>query len=307
MDRNIFVIGAAITDWMGFPEGLPAPGDSVPGQIIKAPGGVGRNLAENLVKLGLRTELLTAFGDDADGKLLVHHCQDQGIGIRHSLVVQGQRGAIHLAIQDEKQDLYAGLADLQVLQAITPSYLQQQAGALADAKGIVLETNIPQESIEWLVAQEWEVPLYVDPVSLKLSQRVAHLLPHFHTIKANKRQAELLAGQSILRGADLETIADKWRDLGVERIFITLGSEGAFAADANSKIHIPAAKTTVANTTGAGDAFMAGLLWATERRWPLEDCCRAGLAASTLAVRAEGTISPLLNETSILEYIRKFC
>lgn len=306
MQAPVFVLGAAITDWMGFPEGTPAPADSVPGRIRKAPGGVGRNLAENLVHLGLPVELVTAFGDDPDSDALVRHCQEQGIGVRHSLVAEGRRGALHLAILDEGRDLYAGLADLSILEAISPAYLQQQS-PLAEAAAIVLETNLPQSAIDWLVTQEWMPPLYLDPVSVRLSTRVANHLGAFHTIKANRRQAEALAQRSLLRPADLEALARQWLDQGVERVFITLGSHGAFAAGRDKVIHLPAAKVKVENTTGAGDAFLAGAIWASMRNWPLDDCCRAGLAASTIAVRSPLAINPDLSEPAIMEYIKKFC
>ena len=86
-----------------------------------------------------------------------------------------------------------------------------------------------------------------------------------------------------------------------------MGSRGAFAADANSRIHIPAAKVQVASTTGAGDAFHSGLIWASLRNWSLEDCCRAGLAASTIAVKTMAANNPDLTEGLLLEHIRKFC
>lgn len=307
MNKRIFVLGAAITDLMGFPNGNPAPGDSVPGSITKAAGGVGRNLAENLARLGIPVELLTAFGDDDNGKKLITQCQELEIGIRHSILANGQRGAIHLAIMNAQKDLFAGIADLSVMDNVTPSYLAQQFSSLETAEALVIETNLPQDAIDWVLDQEWEIPIYLDPVSEKLSARVKGRIGKFHTIKANKRQAEVLLGRGILNAKDLDEVADQCLKEGVQRIFITMGSRGAFAADANSRIHIPAAKVKVVSTTGAGDAFHAGLIWASLRKWSLEDCCRAGLAASTIAIRSISANNSELAEGALLEHIRKFC
>lgn len=307
MSKSIFVLGAAITDMMGFPFGKPLPTDSVPGTIAKAPGGVGRNLAENLARLGLRVELVTAFGDDRDGRALLQNCQDINIGVRHSILANGYKGAMHLAILDERKDLYTGVADLSVLQVLSPTYLEQQREALEQAEAICLETNTPVAAIDWLLSYEWEVPLYLDPVSNHLATRIQPHLGRFHTVKANRRQAEVLSGQRVLNIDDMKKAAAKIMDKGVQRVFITLGSQGAFAADHKQSVHLAAAKVTVANTTGAGDAFHAGVLWASRRKWSLEDCCRAGLAASTVAVRSEKATSPDLSEAVLLEYIRKFC
>ncbi|WP_020537226.1 carbohydrate kinase family protein [Lewinella cohaerens] len=307
MSRPIFVLGAALTDMVGFPQRKPALMDSVPGRVAKTSGGVGRNLAENLVRLGLPTELITAFGDDRNGKALLSECQELNIGVRYSILANGRKGALHLAILDENNDLYAGIADLSILEVITPTYLASQLPALEEASLICLETNTPPAAIEWLLEQELDVPIYLDPVSAHLATRVQHQLGKFHTIKVNRRQAEILGGRPLDQLMDVEKLANKWIASGVQRVFITLGSQGAYAADAERQIHLPAAKVTVADTTGAGDAFQAGLIWASLRKWSLEDCCRAGLAASTVAVRAEGAINKEMSQAILLEHIRKFC
>jgi pseudouridine kinase len=309
MAKPVFIIGAAIMDLMGFPLGVPAPRDSMPGQVERAPGGVGRNLAENLVRLGLHTELITAFGDDQMGRELVKHCQQVNIGLRHSLVAEGFPTALHLAILNEQKDLHAGIADLRVLEHLTPRFLQRQYEALAEARTLVLETNVPPEAIDWLLQpeHEWEAPIYLDPVSVFLAERVRPHLGRFHTIKANRQQAEALCGRPLPRKADLEAAAREWIKKGARRVFITLGEEGAFAANIDRSVHLSALQVKVANTTGAGDAFLAGVIWATLRNWPLDDCCRAGLAASTIAVRSATAISNDLAEASLLEYIRKYC
>ncbi|MEL7220342.1 MAG: carbohydrate kinase family protein [Bacteroidota bacterium] len=307
MNQTIFVLGAAITDIMGFPADSLIPADSVPGRILKASGGVGRNIAENLVRLGLPVELLTAFGDDDNGKLLLSECQQLNIGVRYSILAEGQNGARHLAVLDDQNDLYSGIADLSVLNVITPTYLESQLESLQNAAAICLETNLPAKTIQWIMAQEWGVPLYLDPVSDQFAEKIKDHLGNLHTIKANRRQAEILSGQRILQPKDLEEIAQKWLDKGVKRVFITLGKQGAFAASADQQMHIPAANVAVVNTTGAGDAFYAGVLWASLRKWSLEDCCRAGLAASTVAVRSATAINPELTASSLLEHIKKFC
>lgn len=307
MSKPIFVLGAALTDMVGFPQRKPALMDSVPGRVAKASGGVGRNLAENLVRLGLPTELITAFGDDRNGKALLSECQELNIGVRYSILANGRKGALHLAILDENNDLYAGIADLSILDVITSTYLASQLPALQEASLICLETNTPPAAIEWLLEQELDVPIYLDPVSAHLATRVQHQLGKFHTIKVNRRQAEVLGGRPLDQLMDVEKLANKWIASGVQRVFITLGSQGAYAADAERQIHLPAAKVTVADTTGAGDAFQAGLIWASLRKWSLEDCCRAGLAASTVAVRAEGAINKEMSQATLLEHIRKFC
>lgn len=309
MGKPIFVIGAATMDLLGFPAAEPAPGRIVPGRVRRVPGGVGRNLAENLVRLGLPTELVTAFGDDPNSRALVKHCQETQVGIRHSLVAEGQPGALLLGVLDQTKHLYSGIADVRVLDHLSPQFLDLQREAFHDARALVLETSVPPTVIDWLLLpeHEWQAPLYLDPVSVHLAERVREYLGRFHTVKVNLRQAEYFSGRPLKDQDDLEALAKVWMQQGVRRVFITLGEQGAFAANVDRAVHLPALQVKVANTTGAGDAFLAGVLWATFRNWPLDDCCRAGLAASTIAVRSPEAISAHLNEATLLEYIRKYC
>ena len=307
MSHPIFVIGAALTDIVGFPQRRAAPRDSVPGRIVKSSGGVGRNLAENLTRLGLETELITVFGDDQYGRELLEECQRLNIGVRHGILADGRAGGRHLAFIDENRELLVGIADLEIMEVLTPAYLETQRSALENAALICVETNTPPAAIDWLLDQELEVPLYLDPVSAQLAERVKDRIGRFDTVKVNRRQAEVLGGREVTQLRDMEAVAEQWLRAGVRRVFITLGERGAFAADRERSIHLPAAKVKVVDTTGAGDAFQAGLIWAGLRNWSLEDCCRAGLAASTVAVRAEGAINKELSQAVLLEHIRKFC
>ncbi|MEM1215313.1 MAG: carbohydrate kinase family protein, partial [Bacteroidota bacterium] len=301
----IFVLGAALTDLVGFPQQATLLHDSIPGRVRRSAGGVGRNLADNLSRLGLPVELVTAFGEDDNGRNLLKACQAANIGVRHSILAEGYPGARHLAILNEQNDLLAGIADMEVLTVISPAYLEQQMGALSQARLLCVETNLPANTIDWLLDQDWEMPLYLDPVSAPLSQKVTGRLGRFHTVKANLQQASVLAGFAIKDSRDLAKVAHQWLRQGVQRICITLGADGAFVADQQQQYHLTTVKVNVANTTGAGDAFFAGFIWATQRNWSLDDCCRAGLAASAIAVRAVDAINPELSEISLLEWVKK--
>lgn len=307
MNNPVFIIGAAISDLMAFPYVDLSEGDSVPGRVLRAPGGVGRNIAENLARLGLHPELISVFGDDPFSRGLASHARRAGIGLDYSLLREKGEGCWHLALYNEENDLHHGVADLSALDDLTPAALEQRLSVLQSASAIVVETNCPEGALNWIATQSWSMPLYLDPVSAVLCRKVAGRLSHYHTLKANRRQAEALTGQILRTRADLERVARSLLVTGLQRIFITLGPEGVFAADKDAMHLLPAAKGPIASTTGAGDAFMAGLLWASRRNWPIDDCARAGLAASALALREEGAVSSVLTEQALLEQLRGLC
>lgn len=307
MHQPVFIIGAAISDLMAFPHSPLEAGESIPGRVLRAPGGVGRNIAENLARLGLHPELVSVFGDDPFSRGLASHARRAGIGLDYSFQREKGEGCWHLAIYGQDNDLHHGVADLSAMHELTPAILAERLPALQAASAIVVETNCTEEALNWIATQAWAAPLYLDPISAVLCQKVTGRLGHYHTLKANRKQAEALTGQILRTRADLERVARSLLIAGLQRVFITLGPEGVFAADREAMHLLPAAKGPVASTTGAGDAFMAGLIWAGRRNWPVEDCARAGLAAAALALREEGAVSSALNEQALLEQLRGLC
>ncbi len=303
MSQSVFVIGAAISDLLAFPYEPLQVGESMPGKVMRAPGGVGRNVAENLVHLGIATELISVFGSDPFSNGLMAHARRAGIGLGHSLQLEGE-GCWSLSIFNHDHDLQQGVADLTAMEQLGAAELAARLPELQEASAIVVDANCSEEALAWIAAQQWSVPLYIDPVSVTLCNRVLGRLAAYHTIKANRRQAEALTGQILRTRADLERVARSLLKAGLRRVFITLGPEGVFAADYNGTHLLPAAQGPLVSTLGAGDAFMAGLIWSSKRNWPIEDCARAGLAAASLALREEGAVSSVLSEQQLLEQLR---
>ena len=85
--QKVTLIGAANIDIQGFPFKKLIPGDSNPGKIRLCPGGVSRNIAENLSRIGVVTELITAVGGGANGQYILQSCMESGIGINHALIL----------------------------------------------------------------------------------------------------------------------------------------------------------------------------------------------------------------------------
>ena len=162
------------------------------------------------------------------------------------------------------------------------------------SQGIVLDTNIPEESIRWL-AENSTVPLFADPVSTAKAVKLKGVLGRLHTLKPNRMEAELLSGVPITDEASLNRATDALLATGLRRVFISLGSDGVFAADHNARLRLPVLPAQMRNTTGCGDAFMAAIAWAYLRGTDLRDTAMAGLAASAIAMEGSETINPALS------------
>ena len=93
--------------------------------------------------------------------------------------------------------------------------------------------------------------------------------------------------------------AEKLLETGLRRVFISLGSDGVFAADHAQALHFPVIPGTMVSTTGCGDAFMAAIAWAYLRGTDLAGTARMGLAASSIAMESGETINAAMREDEL--------
>ena len=177
--------------------------------------------------------------------------------------------------------------------------LAQRLTLLNASQAVVLDTNIPAESIEWL-ADHCAAPLFADPVSTAKAVKLKPVLGKLHTLKPNRIEAELLSGVKITDDASLQKAAETLLDTGLHRVFISLGSDGVFAADrSGQQVQLPPLPGAMVNTTGCGDAFMAAITWAYLQGTDLTDTAKAGLAASVIAMESAETINPAMSEDTL--------
>ena len=272
--------------------------DSNPGTVSVSLGGVGRNIAHNMSLLGLDVRLLTAYGDDLNGERVAASCSELGIDLSHALHVCGATTSTYLYLTDPAGEMALAVSDMTICEKITPAYLAANLSLLQNAQVVVADANIPAESLAYL-AENCGVPLFVDPVSTTKAEKLRPILSKIHTLKPNRLEAELLSGVHIKTNADVEKAADKLTELGVHRIFLSLGAEGVYAAMGKERLWLPVIPGQMVNTTGCGDAFMAALVWAYLEGSDLKTTARAGLAAGSIAMESPETINPNLSAPAL--------
>ena len=274
--------------------------DSNPGTVSLSLGGVGRNIAHNLSLMGAEVQLLTAYGDDLHGQQVASSCAALGIDLSNALKVTGGTTSTYLYLTDEKGEMALAVSDMSICEKITPEYLAENLTLLQNAQVVVADTNIPRESLLWL-AENCTAPLFIDPVSTVKAEKIRPILHRIHTLKPNRLEAELLSGVKINCPEDVKTAAQKLMEMGVHRMFISLGGDGVLAAMDGQLLHLPNIPGNMVNTTGCGDAFMAALVWAYLEGTDLENTARAGLAAGSIAMESEQTINPNMSAEALKE------
>lgn len=302
-ESYVVVVGGLNVDIGGQSFSELVPADSNPGAVSVSMGGVGRNIAHNLSLMGVNVKLLTAYGDDANGQQAGMACTRLGIDMSYAQQISGAVTSTYLYLADPKGEMALAVSDMRICDRITPEYLAQNMSLLQNARVVIADTNIPEASLEFLV-NNCTAPVFIDPVSTKKAEKLRSILPKIHTLKPNRLEAELLSGVPIRSNEDVKAAADVLLAAGIQRVFISLGADGVYAATAQQQLHLPNMPVNPVNTTGCGDAFMAALVWAWLEDLDLRHTAAAGLAAAAIAMEANETINPAMNEETLKEKIK---
>ena len=300
----VAVVGGVNIDIGGRPNRPLIERDSNPGKVSISLGGVGRNIAHNMSLLGLHVRFLTAFGDDLHAQRIEASCADLGIDISHARKVAEASTSTYLYLNDADGDMVLAVSDMEICERITPDYIASNLSLLNNAQVVVADGNLPAETLEYL-AEHCTAPLFADPVSVTKAEKLRPILGRLNTLKPNRMEAELLSGIRITDEKSMHRAAEKLLETGLHRVFLSLGADGVFAANGKESRVYPCLPAAVRSTTGAGDAFMAALVWAYLEGMDLEDTARAASAAAAIATESEETINPALSETALRERIQR--
>lgn len=290
------VVGGVNMDIGGQSRRKLVAADSNPGKVSVSLGGVGRNIAHNMALMGIDVKILTAIGEDVYGNRIAESCRTLGIDASRALRVSDCATSTYLYIADEAGEMALALSDMEICDRITPAYLAGNQQMLGNARVIVADTNIPQETLVYL-AENCSAPIFCDPVSTIKAEKLISILNKIHTLKPNRLEAELLSGVKILEKKDAEQAAAVLLEKGVQRVFLSMGAEGVYAATKQEQMWLDNLPGQMVNTTGCGDAFMAALVWAYMEGLDLKETAKAGLAAAVIAMESSETINPAMSAT----------
>ena len=292
--RRVTVVGGANTDICGRPAQALVRHDSAPGTVSVRHGGVGRNIACDLARLGLRTRFVTALGDDGFGASVAEGCRSCGVDMSLTRIVPGARSPVYLYLSDEKGEMDAAVSDMEVMAALTPAYLRAHLSELDESDAVVLDGNLPEETIAFLCGK-LRAPIVADPVSTAKATRFASVLGRLAAIKPNLLEARALTGKQ-----SPEDCAEALLRSGVGSVFLSLGAKGLLAASGEERVLLPCEKAELVSATGAGDAATAAVVWAMVRGLDLAAAARAAVMAGAIAAASEEASPPQLRAEKLL-------
>lgn len=294
-EKKVVVIGGAVADITGFSLNPLISNDSNPGQVKFSSGGVGRNIAENLARLNCQVDLLTAFGDDVYAHGLKTQCLEAGINIEHSLFSSNHSSAIYMSINNPDGNMALAISDAAIVDEISPDFVASKESLINAADCIVLDTNLSEETLDYISKNFSQKPIFIDLVSTTKAKKVSSILGRFHTIKPNLLEAEHLSQIKYKNDEDLKSMLKFFIAKGIQQVFISKGEEGCFYGNANESGTLSSKKSEIVNSSGAGDAFIAGLVFGFLNDLNRKETATFATCLSLATLQSEEAVNPQLN------------
>lgn len=300
---SIIVIGGANLDIKSVIQGKTVPATSNPGSSSLSLGGVGRNIAENLARLGADVALLSVVGDDDAGTRLIDGSAAAGIDMSLTSRTKGNTGTYAVVI-DRTGEMVIGVADMRLVDGMTPRHIARHRKQLAAAKLLVADCNLSAETLAEIarIATKAEIPLIIEPVSVPKAKRLASLLRTglpIHAVTPNRDELAALVGFPVRTDAALKRAVRLLHRRGVRHVLVGLGPLGCYLSsahdDINFAVQLPApgrsragakVRAKVRDVTGGGDAMVAGFAYGLARGKSAAQAARMGQELAGRAVHS---------------------
>ncbi|XBJ24135.1 hypothetical protein VPH35_002079 [Triticum aestivum] len=246
------IIGGMVLDIHAKPSVPSHPGTTVPGMVKYIGGGVARNIAECMAKLGTQPLMISVIGDDMAGDFLLKYWRLAGLCTDGILQVPDVTTPVVSNVFDGNGELFAGVASVQAVETfLTPTWIYQFYRRISIAPLLMLDANLSPESLQAAckIAYESGVPVLFEPVSVVKSSRIAPIAEHITCTSPNEIELIAMANALSTPGkynfVKLEQCSNKAESVdylfemlspamffllekGIKLLLVTLGSNGVF-------------------------------------------------------------------------------
>ncbi|MFZ0635363.1 MAG: ribokinase [Candidatus Acidiferrales bacterium] len=304
LDVRIGVVGSYATGLTMKVVRLPSAGETILGSGYRVDfGGKGSNQALGCARLGAKTSFVAKIGKDGFAEMALELYREEGLDVRWVKQTSEAPTGIGFILVEEGSGRNCIALDPGANEILTPADIMDCKEAFDTCGVILTQLEIPVMTAEAALARGRSVgaitilnPAPVRPLPPALFALIDVLTP-------NETEAKVLCGCSPDAAISPEQIGRELVRKGVRQVVMTLGENGALIVTSSSMTNIPAHRMKVVDTTGAGDAFNAGLAVALASGENLEAAVRFGAVAGGLAVTREGVVPSLPNR----EEVTRFC
>ena len=286
---GIVVIGAVFVDIKGYPEGQFVPNGRNAGRVEQVHGGVGRNVAEDIANCELRPTFISLVDETGAGEDVIRKLKNHKVNTDYIRKTRDGMGT-WLAVFDNDGDVCASISKRPDLLPIADILDQHGDEIFANADSIIIEICVDKEIVKrvFALAKKYNKKVYSVVANMSIALERRDFLKSIDCFVCNIQEAGILFSDdySGKTAAEMvEIISRKVMAARIPSMIVTMGGDGAVYADMHGdKGFCPARKVAVKDTTGAGDAFCAGVSIGLTYGKTLAEACEIGahLAASVI-------------------------
>jgi pseudouridine kinase len=302
MNDYVCVIGGINIDIKGISDTSGKEPDSHPGKIYFTPGGVARNVSENLARLDIPVYLLGCVGDDYFGNFIIDKTRNKGVNTDNIIKSSSVSTSKYLSVSSNNGNLHYAVNDMkESSELITPEYILKNKKIFENSKLIVADTNLSPESLNKVVsiANDNNIPVFIDTVSSAKASIVNKLQGRIEYLSPNLLENENLFGNYDKMSEILTT--GIFKNFGY--IILKKGIEGVTIIDVENErsFEVDALSVDVVEPNGAGDAFNAGFIYSIIRNYDVQIAARVGICAAHITLKSEKSVSDELTQKNLLD------
>jgi ribokinase len=303
---RIAVVGSYATGLTMKVERIPCAGQTLLGTGYRVDfGGKGSNQAVGCARLGAHVDFVAKIGRDSFGDMALGLYRDEGIGIANVTQSAETPTGVGFIVVEAQSGQNCIVLDPGANELLTPADVSAAASSLRSAAVVLTQLEIPVAAAETALSLGRMAgavtilnPAPVRPLPASLLELVDVLTP-------NETEARVLAGRAATSSVDPETVAHELIGRGVKQVVMTLGEQGALLVGGASCTFFPAVAVQAVDTTGAGDAFNAGLATALAQCASLAEAVQFAVITGAMAVTRGGVIPALPRRQEVLQFCRR--
>ena len=290
---GILVAGAVFVDIKGFPEGAYIPDGRNAGRIEYRHGGVSRNVVEDLAHLGFRPVFLSMVEDSAMGQDVLEHLKACQVNTDYVMLREKGMGK-WLAVFDEKGDLAGSISERADMSPLAEMLDEKGEEIFRDIDTVCIQADLPAAVLERLfaLAERQGARKYAVIANMSIAAEQRDFLKRYDCLVCNQIEAGQFFREDYteLSAEELCGILSHHIDSGqIASMVVTMGDQGCVYASSDGESGCcPAEQVKVVDTTGAGDAFFAGMAAGLASGSSLAQAVRiAGRVAATVVASSE--------------------
>ena len=294
---GIVVIGAVFVDVKGYPEGVYIPGGRNAGMIEHTHGGVGRNVAEDIANVELRPTFVSLVDKSGTGADVVKKLKRHRVNTDYIRPTKNGMGT-WLAVFDSTGDVVASISRRPDLSPMAEILDECGDEIIGSADSVILELDIDKETVKrtFALARKHNKKVFAVVANMSIALERRDFFQSIDCFVCNRQEAGMMFYDDYTDktpGEMVEILSERVRSARIPAMIVTLGADGAVYADLKGeKGWCPARKVEVRDTTGAGDAFCAGVSIGLTYGKTMAEACRIGTHLSASVITTSDNVCP---------------